>query len=80
MCINPPAAVAVATIYRSWARTQLTSAFERLGDALAVLAKGLGGWDAVHQFCADFLPSIPTEHLKLAYADHVRRAYNILSH
>jgi len=79
MTINPPEAAALATIYRLWERSQRTSTFERLGDALAVLAARMGGWPQVHQLCADCLSTIPTAHLKLAFADHVRRVNRALS-
>jgi hypothetical protein len=73
MRINPPEAAALATIYRIWAKTLHTDAWVCLGAALSAMATRLGGWPQVHQFCTDHLATIPMQHLKTAFADHLLR-------
>ena len=72
MKTNPIHAAAIATVYRLWTRSHSSITWESLGKQLAIMADKLGGWDAVDQFAADNLSSIPRKHLQLAYADHIR--------
>jgi len=70
MRLNPPNAAKVAILYRAWATTQRTEAWERLGEFLFDLAAEMGGWKAVHQLCADYLPRVPVHHLAAAFSDY----------
>lgn len=75
MRLNPPEAVALANIYRIWVRSSRTAAWVRLGAVLATMVERMGGWSQVHQFVVEHLATIPAQHFKLAYADHLLRTH-----
>ncbi len=80
MRTNPPEAAVVATIYRLWERSHCARTWNTLGDVLAILARRWGGWQEVHQFCADYLSVIPIHHIAAAYADQQGRELRKLIH
>ena len=76
MRINPPEVAYFATIYRMWERSQMTRAWEVLGDSVATLCQAKGGWGKAQSWLAEYLPDLPQKTLELALADHNLRTAN----